>query len=177
MNRLAVKHNGPGGKRGLRHRLGADSNPFGRFLRRRNGPRREMDRLLEDLWQRNGEASLLAPWSESVLMPLVDETEDDKAYHVEVELPGLDQQDVEVSYSDGVLTISGEKKQEHEESDKNYYRSERSFGAFRRVLPLPGGVDESKIKASFKQGLLHIELPKTSQAQKKAKKISIKSAK
>ena len=109
-------------------------------------------------------------------MPRVDETEDEKGFHVKVELPGMDQKDVEVTMSDGMLTITGEKKQEEEETGKNFYRKERSFGSFRRVLPLPGDVDESRIEASFKKGILSIELPKTEEARKKVKHISVKAA-
>ena len=176
MNKLAAKKPGSREKRGLRRWSDIDDSPFDMFLRGKSNLHREVDRLFEDLWNNGGGSSLLAPWSETALSPLVDETEDEKAYHVEVELPGMDQEDVDVSYSDGLLTISGEKKEEKEEKKKDYYRKERSFGAFRRILPIPGAVDESKIQASFKKGVLSVELPKTKEAQKKVKKISVKSA-
>lgn len=176
MNRLAVKETEKEGKRGLRQWYGLEDSPFDMFLRGRTGLHREVDRLLEDFWNNGAASTLLAPLSEGMVAPLVDETEDEKAYHIEVELPGMDQKDVEVSYSSGLLTISGEKKQEKEEQDKDYYRKERSFGSFRRVLRIPGAVDEAKIQASFKKGVLSINLPKTKEAQKKAKKISIKTA-
>lgn len=174
MNRLAVKKTDTKAKRGLRR--WSDNSPFDVFMRGKGNLHREVDRLFEDFWNNGGGSSMLEPWSETVLSPLVDETEDEKAYHIEVELPGMDQEDVDVSYSDGLLTISGEKKEEKEEKKKDYYRKERSFGAFRRILPIPGAVEESKIQASFKKGVLSIELPKTKEAQKKVKKISVKSA-
>ena len=68
------------------------------------------------------------------------------------------------------------KKQEKEEKEKDYYRKERSFGSFRHVLPIPVAVDEAKIQASFKKGVLSIELPKTKESQKKVKKITVKAA-
>ena len=175
MNRLAKKEPVTREKRGLRRWSDIEDSPFDLFLRGKSNLHREVDRLFEDFWNNGGSSSLLAPWSETALSPLVDETEDEKAYHIEVELPGMDQKDVEVSYSDGVLTISGEKKDEKEEKKKDYYRKERSFGAFRRMLPIPCAVDESKIQASFKKGVLSIDLPKTREAQKKVKKISVKS--
>jgi HSP20 family protein len=176
MNRLAVKEPVTGEKRGLRRWSDLENGPFDMFLRGKSNLHREVDRLFEDFWNNGGSSSMLAPWSEAALSPLVDETEDEKAFHIEVELPGMDQKDVDVSYSDGLLTISGEKKEEKEEKKKDYYRKERSFGSFRRVLPIPGAVDESKIQASFKKGVLSIELPKTKEAQKKVKKINVKSA-
>jgi HSP20 family protein len=75
-----------------------------------------------------------------------------------------------------MLTVRGEKKQEDEEKGKDFYRKERSFGSFRRVLPIPGDVDESKIKASFEKGVLMIDLPKSEEAKKKVKHITIKAA-
>jgi len=173
---VAVKKEGPKAKRGLRRWSDDEKSPLDMFFRGRSNLHREVDRLFEDFWHNGGGSSLLAPWSGTALSPLVDETEDEKAYHVEVELPGMDQDDVDVSYSDGLLTISGEKKQEKEEKKKDYYRKERSFGSFRRVIALPGAVDESKIQASFKKGVLSIELPKSREAQKKVKKITVKSA-
>jgi HSP20 family protein len=110
------------------------------------------------------------------LSPQVDEIEDDKAIHIKVELPGMDKEDVDISLSGGMLTITGEKKREEEEKGKDFYRKERSFGSFRRTLPIPVEVDEAKIKASFKKGILSIDLPKTPEARKKVKHITVKAA-
>ena len=88
----------------------------------------------------------------------------------------LDEDDVDVTLSGGVLTIRGEKKREEEEKGKDYYRSERHFGSFRRSLPIPVDVDETKIEAEFKKGVLNIELPKTREARDKVKHIPIKAA-
>lgn len=169
---VAPRRNG-----GLSRWLGNGDRPLDLFLRDREGFHQVLDRLFDDLWQGNGRLpSLLEPWPAGDLNPSVDQSEDDKAYHVKAELPGMDESDVDVSFADGLLTISGEKKQEKEEKDKDYYRSERSFGAFRRVLSFPGAVDESKIHASFKKGVLSVDLPKTKEAQKKARKIPVKAA-
>ena len=110
------------------------------------------------------------------LTPRIDETEDEKAFHVKVELPGMSQDDVDVALSAGVLTIRGEKKREEEEKGKDFYRRERSFGSFRRSLPIPVDVDENLIEAKFEKGILYIELPKTEEARNKVKHISVEAA-
>jgi len=173
---MATKQIAPWRWGGLK-RWEAEANPIQNFRNEMEALRRDMDRLFEDFW-RGDMLSLTMPESlgSTDLMPRVDETEDEKGFHVKVELPGMDQKDVEVTMSDGLLTITGEKKQEGEETGKNFYRKERSFGSFRRVLPLPGDIDETKIDASFKKGVLSIELPKTEEARKKVKHISVKAA-
>jgi HSP20 family protein len=108
-------------------------------------------------------------------LPAVDVVEKDRAYELSAELPGLGEKDVEVKLADNVLTISGEKKEEKEEKDKDYYRSERRYGSFQRAFELPPGVDQGKIEASFQKGVLKITLPKSVEAQSKEKKIPIAS--
>ena len=176
MKSTAKKEPVSGRGRGLRRWGDVERSPEEMFLWGRSGLHRELDRLFDDFWHNGRMSSMLEPWAGGDLALRVDETEDDKAYHIEVELPGMDQKDVDVSYSDGVLTISGEKKQEKEEKERDYYRRERSFGSFKRVLPIPGAVNEAKIQASFKKGVLSIELPKTEEAKKAVKKINVKAA-
>ena len=103
----------------------------------------------------------------------VDVAEDDKAYTITAELPGLDEKDIEVNVADDVLSIRGEKKEEREEKAKNYHLSERRYGSFQRTFQLPSGIDAEKIAASFQKGVLTVTLPKTPEAQKKEKKIAI----
>ena len=86
-------------------------------------------------------------WGRDLLMPDIDQTEDDKAFYMSIELPGMDEKDVDINLSGRLLTIRGEKKQEEKEEGKDFYRRERTFGSFRRTLELPGEVDESKIEA------------------------------
>ena len=86
----------------------------------------------------------------------------------------MEEKEIEVSLADDALTIQGEKKEEKEQKDKGYYQLERSFGSFRRVLPLPAGVDTQKAEASFKKGVLTITIPKVEEAKSKVKKIAIK---
>jgi len=80
-------------------------------------------------------------------------------------LPGLDEKDLEVSLLDASLWIKGEKREEHEEGRGDIYSTERRYGAFEWVIPLPVEVDPAKIQASFKKGLLKVTLPKTKEAQ------------
>jgi len=101
-------------------------------------------------------------------------TEDDKNVHVSVELPGMDAEDIELSLNDNVLTIKGEKKQEHEQRDKGYHHIERSYGTFERVLNLPAEVDDAKAEAKFEKGVLRVALPKKALEERKVKRIAIR---
>ncbi|HZT88012.1 MAG TPA: Hsp20/alpha crystallin family protein [Stellaceae bacterium] len=105
--------------------------------------------------------------------PAVDVTEDDKAYKVTAELPGLEEKDVEVTVTGDALTIRGEKKYEKEESTRNRHMSERAYGSFQRSFALPEGIDRDKIGADMAKGVLTVTLPKTPQAQKQ-QKIAVK---
>ncbi len=101
--------------------------------------------------------------------PVTDVSEDEDGLHVVVELPGMSSEDVSVSVENGVLSISGEKKQEHEEGDaeSNYHLVERSYGSFERTFKLPRSVDSDKVEAKFEQGLLKVNLPKSEKAKKR----------
>ena len=103
-------------------------------------------------------------------------TEDEDRFHIVVELPGMDEKDVEVVLSDNVLTVKGEKKVEVEETEKPYAYMERSYGSFRRSIPLDVEVVTDKIEATFDKGVLTIDLPKTAEAKKAFKKIPIRAA-
>lgn len=116
------------------------------------------------LWARDGFVSLA-----------MDVNEDDKAYTVTAELPGLDEKDVSVNVKGGSLIIEGEKRQQKEEKGKDRYLSERSYGAFKRSFALPDDVDANKVAAQFAKGVLTVTLPKTAEAQT-ARKIDIKAA-
>jgi HSP20 family protein len=109
-------------------------------------------------------------------VPAMDFTEDDQAYRLTAELPGLSEKDIEVTVSGDTLTLKGEKKEEKEEKNKNYYLSERSYGAFQRAITLPDAIDRDRIAAEFSKGVLTVTLPKTQEAQKQQKKIEVKAA-
>ncbi|MFA5941476.1 MAG: Hsp20/alpha crystallin family protein [Sinimarinibacterium sp.] len=107
-------------------------------------------------------------------MPAVDIVEKDKQYEIEAELPGMDEKNIEISLSDGMLTLKGEKSEEKEEKKKNCYLSERHYGSFQRAFRIPVGVDADRIEASFAKGVLKVTLPKTAEVQKREKKVEIK---
>lgn len=106
-------------------------------------------------------------------MPRVDVSENDKEIKVTAELPGMDEKDIDVALSHDSLTIRGEKQEETEEEGKDYYRSERRYGSFHRVVPLSAEVDEGKAEANFRKGVLKIRLPKTVESRSSRKKIEI----
>jgi HSP20 family protein len=101
----------------------------------------------------------------------VSETEDTLV--VKAEIPGMDAKDIDISLANDVLTIKGEKKQEKEEKDENYHRVERSYGAFSRTIRLPVDVQNDKIKANHRDGVLKITLPKSKKAKSKEIKIKV----
>lgn len=141
-----------------------DDDPF-RMLHR------QMNRLFDDAWRDFD----LAPFgrqngSPQRVWPSIEVDETDKELKVIAELPGLDERDVQVELSNGVLTIKGEKKIETEDKERKF--SERSYGYFERRVPIED-VDEEKISANFKNGVLTVAMPKSSKAQSKVRKIAI----
>jgi HSP20 family protein len=106
--------------------------------------------------------------------PAVEVAERDNNLVVTAELPGLSKDDVKVEVTNDGLLIQGERKREHEEKRRGYYRSERSYGQFYRMVPLPEGIDPDKAKAQFKDGVLQVEIPLPASAQAKRKEIPIK---
>jgi HSP20 family protein len=147
--------------------------------------RQEIDRLFDDFgmgfrWPFGRSLSAAEPRFRRDLtwpkMPAVDVVENDKGYEVTADLPGMDEKNIEVKVTDGVLTMKGERQEEKEEKNKDYYLQERSFGSFQRSFELPESVDTDKIEASFKKGVLTVRLPKKAEAQKPAKKIEVKVA-
>jgi HSP20 family protein len=106
----------------------------------------------------------------------VDVTESDKEVKVTAELPGVEEGDIDVRVSDGMLTISAEKKAARDVVDDGYILRERGFGLMERALPLPEGVDSDAAQASFKSGVLTVTIPKTGQAQGGSKRIPVQSA-
>jgi HSP20 family protein len=109
-------------------------------------------------------------------IPAVDVAEKDNAYEITAELPGIDEKNIEVKLAQGMLTIKGEKSEDKEETEKDYYVSERRYGSFQRSFRIPDGVDADKIAATFQKGVLTVTLPKKAEAQKSEKKVEIKAA-
>jgi HSP20 family protein len=120
-------------------------------------------------WFRGRESAL-------AVSPAMDVTENDKEFKVTAELPGMDAKDVQISCAEGYVTIKGEKKQESKEENEGYFRQERSYGSFQRVIALPDTANLDKAEASFKNGVLALSVPKKAGAQSKERKIEIKQA-
>jgi HSP20 family protein len=105
--------------------------------------------------------------------PMVDITETDDEYLIKAEIPEVKREDVKVSVENGVLTLQGERKQEKEEKGKKFHRVERYYGSFMRTFTVPDNVDETKVRAEFKDGVLNVHLPKTEKAKPKAIEVKV----
>ncbi|MEP9386750.1 Hsp20/alpha crystallin family protein [Mesorhizobium sp. KR9-304] len=150
-----------------------------------NNLRREIERAFDDFhpfgWRLPSSRSvfdldmpkLREAWS---VAPAMDLVEKGTEYEITAELPGIDENNVEIKLSNHTLTIKGEKREQKEEKEKDYYLSERRYGSFQRSFQLPVGVDADKIDATFAKGVLTVTLPKTAEAQKAEKKITVKAA-
>jgi HSP20 family protein len=123
--------------------------------------RDEMDRLFDFAWPTR-DSGLFSGWS-----PALDVHDEKDNLVVHVELPGMKKEEIDISLHDGALTVSGERKQEREQKEGESFRSERYFGKFQRSVTLPAAVDAKNVKASYKDGLLTIHLPKAEEAKPK----------
>jgi HSP20 family protein len=115
-----------------------------------------------------------SPVSEFDWNPSIDVSESDKDFVVKADIPGVDPKDVDISIDNNSLVISGEKRQEEEEKGRNYYRLERSYGTFRRTFVLPSDAEVDKVKASSKDGVVTITIPKS--AVSASKKVEIETS-
>lgn len=106
--------------------------------------------------------------------PAIDMVEKKDSYVVTADLPGVKKEDIKISVKEDILTIQGERKVEEEVKEANYYCCERSYGAFHRSIELPSSVKEKEVKAEFKDGMLHINLPKEEKPTEKAITIEVK---
>jgi len=138
---------------------------------------RQMDRLFDDFLH----GFELSPWVgeqwptlSGTYAPQVDVAEDETHVTVTAELPGMEEKDIDVALAHGNLTLKGEKREEKESKERGYYRSERSYGSFARTIPLPCEVEEDKVSATFKKGVLTITLPKSPEARREVKHIEVK---
>ena len=123
--------------------------------------RDEMNRLIDFSFP-SRDTGLFSGWS-----PTLDVYDEKESFVVKVELPGMKKEDIDISFHDGALTVSGERKHERENKEGETFRSERYFGRFQRSLTLPAAVDASKITATYKDGVLHLDLPKAEEAKPK----------
>lgn len=150
-------------------------------VQRRNGGeslmplRREMDRLFDEFF-RGWESDLTRATEGGVFSPALNVAESDEAIEATLELPGLSEDDIDITLTRDGLTITGEKRSEEEERDKNFFRRERSYGYFRRTIPLPpDSVDADNVEATFDKGVLTVTMPKREEAKAQAKTITVKS--
>jgi len=116
------------------------------------------------------------PFARASSLPQVDVSETNSAYEVSAELPGVEEKDMDVSISDGMLVIKGEKRDEREKKAKDYHLTERSYGEFRRSFRVPDNVEPDKITASFSKGVLKVSLPKSKKTTSKERSIPVKDA-
>ena len=134
----------------------------------------EMNRLFNTFFDApspnapNGGGAALRRW-----IPAMDVVETDDHFVLRADLPGMTESDVNIELDDNVLTISGERKSEHEQSREGYYRVERASGSFSRSLTLPEGVDAEGIQASFDNGVLEVRIPKPEQHKPRKVQISV----
>jgi HSP20 family protein len=125
---------------------------------------REIDRMFDAFFGQSEQQA--RRW-----VPPMDLVEADDHFVLKADLPGLSEGDVSIEVQDGSLTISGERKSEHEGHERGWYRIERAFGSFNRSLTLPDGVDADRIEASFSNGVLEVRIPKP--AERKPRRIEI----
>ncbi|MDX1609727.1 MAG: Hsp20/alpha crystallin family protein [Halofilum sp. (in: g-proteobacteria)] len=145
------------------------------------GLRNEINHLFDRFAGRDREAPLMRePWDllewplgRAAAFAQSDLSEKDDAYELQVDLPGLTKDDVAVDYANGVITISGERSDEHEDERKGYYVSERSYGAFKRSFRVPDDVQADDIDARFDHGVLTVKLPKSEEARRDHRKIEV----
>jgi len=109
---------------------------------------------------------------DNFLSPRMDISETESEYKVEVELPGINQEDIEVKMDNNILTVKGKREEEKEEKERTYYTRERYYGSFQRSVSLPNNVSADDIEAKFNNGILHIQIPK--KEQDNARRIEIK---
>jgi len=134
---------------------------------------RDIERKISSMLEFENKLVPASAQAENIWMPAVNEKEDEKAYYVEVDLPGVKKEDINVEVKDNMLIVSGERKFKKEENDKGYKRVESLFGRFERRFTLPADADADKIEASVEDGVLKITIPKVEQ-QENVKKIAVK---
>ena len=130
----------------------------------------EVDNMINSVFNRDWN---LKPIQSTKWNPAVDVKETDSSFLISADIPGLTKKDISIEVSDDVLSITGERTEDNLEDSDLYHYRERSKGAFTRSFHLPDSVDEKKISANFKDGILNIELPKTKVIEPKSRKIKI----
>lgn len=130
-----------------------------------------VDDIFNNFFNEIASISYPTHYNNKVLSPKTDITENESEYHLEIELPGVTQDNLDLKLDSNILIIDGKKEQSTEKKDHNYHMKERYYGSFSRSISLPSNVDEEHVTANFKDGVLSIKIPKKEQS--KAKKIKI----
>ncbi|EAT13949.1 Hsp20/alpha crystallin family protein [Bermanella marisrubri] len=136
-------------------------------------PFREMEAVLDRYRPARGVASN-EEITRSDWYPSVDVSETDAAFHIHAELPGVKKDDIKVTVHDGILTLSGQRENVHEQKDKKVHRVERSFGSFRRSFTLPDNVQGEDVQANFQDGVLEVDIPKVEKQKPKQVEVQVK---
>lgn len=134
---------------------------------------RDMNRLFDDVFRGASFRSTASSGAFPTEWPSIDVSESEAEIRITAELPGLEDKDIELTVEDGVLKLCGEKRAEFDDETKRF--SERTYGRFERRISVGSGIEQDRIKASFRRGVLEITLPKTENARSKARRIAIKS--
>jgi len=134
------------------------------------GIQRDINRIFDDFFKEFN----IGFYEENRFAPKIDMTETEKEIVVRAEIPGVNEKEIDISLTQDMLTIKGEKKLEKEEKNENYYHLERSYGKFQRSVHLPVRVNENQVKAEYKNGILKIVLPKSGETKPNTKKIEVK---
>ena len=130
----------------------------------------DFDRLVDSFFNRD----LMVPEVLGMSYPVMDVEETDDEFRITAELPGMKKDDIKITFQDNILTISGEKKSEKKREDKNLYYAERRFGKFSRSVSINSPVKLDKVSAEFKDGILHITVPKAEEAKPKQIEVKVK---
>lgn len=140
------------------------------------GLRHEIDRAFERFFDNGWLSGFRAPWGGlGELSVDSDIVETNGGYELSLEVPGMEEKDIDVSVSDDTITIKGEKRESTEKKEKDYHLTERRYGSFQRVFTLPRGVDTAAIQAKLAKGVLEVNMPKTKEAQTKKRKVDVES--
>jgi HSP20 family protein len=146
---------------------------FDRFL---SEPRMAPSERFRELWNWAPFRPMGSALGNLMISLRTDMTESEKEYVLTVELPGMDEKDIDLTVTENSISLNGEKKSEQEVTENDYHLTERSYGRCQRSFAMPAGVDVEKVKASFSKGVLTVNLPKTKEARAKPRKVEVKSA-
>lgn len=171
MRRIFQKRGGSSGRRGSsapssRRELSVPAGPRG-LLRLRS----DLDRLFEQFFRTEVLPGGLFPSLRAEWIPSIDVIDGEKEFTVRVEIPGMGPEDVQLTVSGNSLLLAGEKKEGREDREKDFVRSERHYGSFRRMIPIPAGADSEKVTADYDRGMLTVHLPKS--GSRKPRKIAV----